>query len=54
VKAYKILPTLVVNNDQIGVHFISIVGLKTWENKISKHIQILKVKNNIFLEWLYF
>jgi hypothetical protein len=44
VKAYKILPTLVANSDQIGVHLISIVGFKTWENKGSKHVQILRVK----------
>ncbi len=45
VKAYNIPPTLVVNNDQIGVHLVPIVRKKTWENKGSKHIQVLEVED---------
>ncbi len=45
VKAYNILPTLVVNSDQIGVRLVPIVRKKNWENKGSKHIQVLEVED---------
>jgi hypothetical protein len=45
VKANNIPPTLVVNNDQIGVCFVPTIRKKTWENKGSKHIQVLEVED---------
>jgi hypothetical protein len=45
VKVNNIPPTLVVNNDQIGVHLVPIVRKRTRENKGSKHIQVLKVED---------
>jgi hypothetical protein len=36
-----------VNNDQIEVHLVLIIGKHTWENKGTKHIKALgeKIKN---------
>jgi hypothetical protein len=45
VKIYNIPPTLVVNNDQIGVHLVPIVRKWTWENKGTKHIKVLRMED---------
>ncbi len=44
VKFNSIPPCLVVNTKEIGIHFVPIDGEKTWENKGSKHIQVLGVE----------
>jgi hypothetical protein len=38
VKLYFIPLCLMVNNDQIRIHLVPIVGERTWENKGIKHI----------------
>jgi hypothetical protein len=45
VNVYNILLALVVNSDQTCVHLIPIARYWTWENKGSKQIQVLRVKN---------
>jgi hypothetical protein len=42
VKLYPILPCLVVNSEQFGIHLVSTIGERTWE---SKGIQVLGVEN---------
>jgi hypothetical protein len=44
-KLYSILRCLMVNIDQTGIHFVPTTGERTWENKGSKHIQVLRVKD---------
>ncbi len=39
-KAYDIPPSLIVNNDQIGIHLVPTVGECTWESRGSKHIHV--------------
>jgi hypothetical protein len=45
VKLYSIPPCLVVNIDQIEIHLVPTVGERSWENKGSKHIQVLGVED---------
>ncbi len=40
-----VLPCLVVNTNQTGIHFVPNVGERTWENKGSKHIQVLGMED---------
>ncbi len=44
-KLYLIPPHLVVNTNQTRIHFVPIIGERTWENKGSKHIQVLGVED---------
>ncbi len=45
VKIYNIPPTLVVNSDQTRVHLVPIVRKRTWENKGTKHIKVLRMED---------
>jgi hypothetical protein len=45
VKLYFIPLCLMVNNDQIKIHLVPIVGETTWESKGTKHIQVLGVED---------
>jgi hypothetical protein len=45
VNVYNIPLGLVVNIDQTRVHLVPIARYWTWENKGSKHIQVLGVEN---------
>jgi hypothetical protein len=36
---------LVVNNDKIGIHFVPIARERTWENKVTKQIQVLELRD---------
>jgi hypothetical protein len=40
IKAYSILPELVVNTDQTGIYLIPIGGAHTWALKGSKHVLV--------------
>ncbi len=42
VKLYPIIPCLVVNSEQFGIHLVSTIGERTWE---SKGIQVLRVED---------
>jgi hypothetical protein len=44
-KLYWIPPCLVVNTSQNGIHLVLTVGERTWENKGSKHTQVLGVED---------
>jgi hypothetical protein len=35
----------VVNTNQTRIHFVPTTGKRTWENKSSKHIQVLGVED---------
>jgi hypothetical protein len=45
VKLYSIPSCLVVNTNQTGIHLVPTSREKTWENKRSKHIQVLGVED---------
>jgi len=45
VKGYNIPPTLVINNDQIGVHLVPTTRKWTWEGEGEKHIKVLGIKD---------
>jgi len=44
-KTYDIPPSLVVNNDQIGIHLVPTIGKCTWENNGSKHVHVLGIED---------
>ncbi len=45
---------LVVNNDQIGIRLVPIALKKTWENKATKHIQVLRVEDKRHVSMVVF
>ncbi len=45
VKTYNIPTTLVVNNDQIEMYFMPIVGKHTWESKGTKCSKVSRIKD---------
>jgi hypothetical protein len=45
VKTYNVLASLVINMNQIGIHLVPIGGERTWENKGSKDIHVIKVED---------
>jgi hypothetical protein len=53
-KVYNIIPTLIVNNDQTSIHLIPTTRERTWENKGSKHIQVLRVENKRHITMVVF
>jgi hypothetical protein len=44
-KAYGIPLSLIVNNDQIGIHLVPITREHIWESRGSKHINVFGIKD---------
>jgi hypothetical protein len=40
VKAHNILATMMLNNDQTGIHIVPSCGARTWAEKGSKHVLV--------------